>query len=321
MNRIGRHEPRLEFRRALEQEIARALRGPGRRPRFARAMPPRLAIAAIVLVSFAFGGAGAIASAQVQDARRRDVLIDANRAEAHLASLRMELARAAYEEARAKVEVGAMSRSSLAAREAELRVQEARAARLQLDLEEIRASAQTPRDELTAPVVNGRDFVEERLQLELAAAQRRLVAAENVAAEVERLERVGAAPPLVLLDAQEDLAETRTSMQLLALRLTLRQRFVDSRLPPERVMAELQRIELLQESRLAERLHELAQERLARMTLQHATGVVTDLELKKAEVEVMERAMVLERALRQLQVLEAARRDSVPQSDSVSATR
>ena len=35
-----------------------------------------------------------------------------------------------------------------------------------LDLEEVKASGEAPRDELYAPVVGGRDFVSERLEIE-----------------------------------------------------------------------------------------------------------------------------------------------------------
>jgi hypothetical protein len=307
------HEPRPEFRRALEIEIGRALRGPSRRGAVSRAMSrPRLAIAVLVLASLALGGAGGIASAQVQDSRRRDALVETNRAEAQLASVRLELARAAYEEARGRFEVGVASRASLAALQTELRVMEARAARLQLDLEEIRASAQPPRDELTAPVVNGRDFVRERLQLDLAAAQQRLTAAEDALAEGERLQRIGAATPMSLIEAQDDAARARTALELLALRLELRQQFVQRQLPPERVTAELQRLELRQEYQLAQRLHALAQERLAGLTRLQAAGQAARLEVMRAEVEVMERAFEMQRALRQMQILEAIRQDSLP---------
>ena len=67
--------------------------------------------------------------------------------------------------------------------------------RARYNIEEITATSQPPRDELSAPLVGGRDFVKDRIMLDLAAAQERLTTAEKVYSETERRARVGAAFP------------------------------------------------------------------------------------------------------------------------------
>src|SRR5688500_7516131 len=77
-----------------------------------------------------------------------------------------------------------------------------RAARAQLNSEEIEASSQPPRDDLNAPLVGGRDFVTERIRLDLANAQHWLVVAERALATADRRVRVGAVSDLARAEAQ-----------------------------------------------------------------------------------------------------------------------
>jgi hypothetical protein len=305
----GAHEPSPEFRTFLESEIVRTLRRETRLGSPVRTVRRgRLRTAAIVLVALSLGAAAGAAPARVQDARQRDELLEAVRAEAQLAAMRLDLARAAFDDARRKFEAGAIGRESLASAEVDLRTMETYLARIRLNQEEIRATAGPPRDEMTAPAVGERDFVSERLRLELASAQQRLSAAERIAAELERRHRLGAVPRVALLDAQIELERAKGELGMLAVRLSVRQDFLARHLEVADVERRLQREQLLHEAALAQHLHALAQERLENLRELNEAGIVETLEVKRAEVDALERAMEVERIRRQLQLLEAAGR-------------
>jgi hypothetical protein len=302
------HEPAPEFRNALEAEIIRALRRDVRTgPLMLTRRRQRLRSAAILAAAVALGAAAGAAPAQVQDARQREQLTSVAQAEQQVLLMRYDLARVAYAEAHARFEVGVIGRESLAAAEAELRSMESRVARNRIDLEEIRAAAAPPRDEISAPLVGDRDFVTERLRLDLRGAQRQLTAAEVAVGEAERRHRVGAATRAALLEPQIAHARAKSEMQRLAGMLNLRQAFIEQSLPVAEVERRAQRHELVVEAELARVLHDFAVDRLAFLREQLALGQAVELEVMRANVEVMERAMEKLQIARRLEMLDTAR--------------
>ena len=176
------HTPSPDFRATLEADLRAAIRREQRFPTEARvSRHPRWRTAALLAFGLVLGAGGQFASAQVRDARAQAALDSALAADRALAALRVQVAREAHESARADFEVGTLSRQSLLEAAAALRAAELAYAAVELTAAEAQASAASPRDELWAPLVNGRDFVRERLLLRAAAAQDRLTAAERVA--------------------------------------------------------------------------------------------------------------------------------------------
>jgi len=262
---------------------------------------------AVVLVALALGVVAGALPAQVHDARQREGLTAVARAEAMYAELRLQLARTAYQEAQRKYDVGVIDRASLALAEADLRVAEGNLALVRLNQEEIRASANPPRNEISAPLVGARDFVSERLQLELASAQARLALVRDSVADLERRVRLGMAERLPLLEAQAELARLEGELQVIAGRLELRREFLDQRLPVAEAERRLQQLELVHEADAVRGLYQVADERLKRLQELRAVGQADALEVKRAELQLLERAAELESVSRQLELLRAAR--------------
>ncbi|HEY6828246.1 MAG TPA: hypothetical protein VI259_15410, partial [Gemmatimonadaceae bacterium] len=181
------HEPTSDFRGRLErtvidsyrleQEIDGRVRA--RRMRWTR-------LAAVIVVSVAIGATAGIASGQIQNAARRDSLLEVARADATLAAVRLNVARLRYTDAKRRFDMGAGDDISMANADAELRAMEAQAMRARYNIEEITATSQPPRDDFAAPLVGGRDFVKDRIMLDLSAAQQRLTAAESAQSQSER---------------------------------------------------------------------------------------------------------------------------------------
>src|SRR5690606_3436457 len=180
--------------------------------------------------------------------------------------------------------------------------------RIRLDQEEIRATASPPRDDIAAPLVGSRDFVSERLRLELEAAQQRLTSAAQEAAEVERRYRVGAVHRRTLPAAQAEAARATRGRQQLADELALRGAFLQQGLPVAEVQDRLARLELLSDAELARQLQAVAQERLEDLRQRHEVGLIDRIEVMRAEVEVLERAVELQAIGRRLEAIDEAAR-------------
>jgi outer membrane protein TolC len=302
------HEPTEEFRAHLQWQVESALRREARFAAPAAAGMPWLRATLMVLVGVAAGGIAVIASEQVQDARQRDVLIEAIRSEESLVRVRLDLARADYQEARRRFEVGTAGRETLQAAERQMRAMEAALRRLQLDIEEIRTTSAAPRNELNAPLVGQRDFVRDRLALELETAQHALVAAEQAVTQAQQRVEVGTGPRAALLQAEAELAQARASMQRVHATLDLRQRSVRGEISTDDLAPTLRRMELTFQRDRVQREREIARALIEEVRRRVEVGMASQLELKRAEVELLERDVELQRIRRELESLPAVKR-------------
>ena len=297
------HEPSPEFRAHMQWQIETALR---RESRLAAPVGGRLRgfrTAVVVLIALALGGAGGLASAHVQDARQRNRLVEGVRAEMQLTQTRLELAQAEYRDVKQRHEVGLAGRESIRAAEHQLRAMEAALARLQLDLQEIQATAAPPRDDLDAPLVAQRDFVRDRLHLELGTTQRAMAAAEEIVAQLRGRAAVGTASRAALAEAEADVARVRQQMTLLGSKLELRKRYLRQEIAREEVAATLRRTELTLALQRAQQEIALGRERVAQLRRQASVGLAAELEVKRAEVALLEREVELQRIQRELAAL------------------
>lgn len=230
-----------------------------------------------------------------------------------LAALRLELARAGLADVSAKVKVGLLHASALAPAEAEVRSMEAQAMRSRLNVEEIRTTARPPRDELNAPLVGARDYVIERLQLDLMIAQQRLTAAEEARTETARRARVGAGTDLERLDADVAVARATGALATLAERRKLRREFVERGTPGDQLTRRLHQTQLRHDAFIAQQALGAARQRLELIRAQRAVGAATELDQLRAEVELREREAELAHLARQLRTLELTRATTKPE--------
>jgi hypothetical protein len=297
------NDPTPEFRAHLESEISRAYRrqirlgapGPAREPRRGR-----LRAVGLLAICVAVGTASGIVSAQARDFARRDSLLEAARAELAIMALRLDIARAQFESASQKARIGALDGQGVASAESELRSMETRAARAKLNIEEIEVSSQAPRDELSAPLVNGRDFVTERIRLDLVNAQQQLTLAEGAVGTIEGRVRAGAVSELSRGEAQVHVERARRALAVLAERLSLRREFLEKATPADELSRRLEAAQLRQDVRVAEQALALARARAANVDRQRAVGAATELDALRARMDVMEREVELSLLMTQL---------------------
>jgi outer membrane protein TolC len=180
--------------------------------------------------------------------------------------------------------------------------------KLQLDIEEIRATSASPRNELDASLVGQRDFVRERLALELENAQRALVAAERAVDGARVRVEVGTGKRAALLQAEAQLAQARSDMQRLRAMLDMRQRALRGEIKGDDLARQVRRIKLTLELERAQRELKLTRERVDELRRSFAVGMTGQLDLKRAEVELLEHEVELKRLRDELDKLGSERK-------------
>jgi hypothetical protein len=302
------HEPSPEFQAHLEWQIKTSLR---RENRFAEPVTGRArqwVAAVIVVAALATGGIAAIAAGRVQDARQRDQLMETARSEESVARLRLELAQANYDQARRQFEIGVVGRETVRDAEQQLQAMRAAVARIQLDMEEIRATSATPRNDLDAPLVGQRDFVKDRLALQLQVAQQALAAAEQAAAQVAERFKVGVAPRTAQLQAEAELAQARAQLQQLKSTLDLRQQYVKGEVKADALAAAARQTELKLQLARAQLEMNVTRARVDEIRRQVEVGQASELDLKRSEVELLERQLAMKRIQQEFDALSAVKR-------------
>jgi hypothetical protein len=302
------HVPSAEFRAGLEDEVVRTFQresqfADGPRPFERRGLRGLM----ILLTALVLGFGTEFAAGQVQTAQERSRLIEAATENRRIVAMRLALAEAALKQTRAGFETGVVSRESLASVEWDVQQVHTRLERLDSEIAEMRASAAPARDELWAPPVGGRDFVSERLTIEITAAQRVLNVAEQQLRDAERQLRVGTAGAGVVASAEADVRHARQDMALLLKRTDLRRQFLAQRLSSEAVARELERFEVESELERATADLRAAQERAALANQRVRIGTASELDAKRAELEALELSVALERL--RLQLLEITKKD------------
>jgi outer membrane protein TolC len=267
----------------------------------------RLPVAAAIATALMVGAAGGVASGQIQDARQRTRLIEQARAEEQLMRMRYQLAQQEYEEVKRRVDVGMGDRDSLAAAEQQYRAMENAIRRLKIDMEEIQATSSQPRNDLDAPVVGRRDFVRERMMLELELAQQTLVNAERGLKEAQRRVSVGTAPDTARLHAEVEVVLAMQNMQRLRTNLELRQQLLSGKIQADALAMEVRRTELTLAHDRATREIALARQRLEALRKQASVGVASQLDVKRAEIAILEGELELQRIRTELEALKKGR--------------
>jgi outer membrane protein TolC len=291
---LDMHRPTAEFRDFLEGEVIREYR---RRRTFRR-----LRAAAVILVSVGVGMSATLASAQVRESSAKDSLLAAAQADAALVSMRLNLARLELEEERKQVSVGARPAGRLPS-EGMVKYLEASAAVVALNMAEIEKTAQSPRDELNAPLVSGRDFVKERMQIELMLAQDRLSLAEQKLEDATRRVRVGAATELESADYETSALGRRGEMAVLAEKLKARQEFLDKGTDVRELTRRVERTEVQQAIQVAQRELVNARARKSLVEQRQKVGAATKLEVLQAEMSVVIRDLEIHSLARRLKEL------------------
>ena len=293
------HTPTPAFVAGLEEAVLRAYREADAIPVIPRAPSTRWRdwgrIAAVLLLGAALGVGGQFASAQVRDAKTRSEIERSVLAERELQNFRLELTKEEVKRIYAAVRVGGLPARALAEIAREQRVNETALQRLDLDLAEVRLSSAPPRNELSAPLVGGRDFVLDRLRLQAPLALWEEDRAVRLAFEADRRVKLGLDPSGAATNAHVRAVETNRESQLVAMRLRLRAQFLKERLSPAEVIRLEQQETLQIEVGQTRQLLDFDKERLAQAELRRKAGTITEVEFRRVQLDYLERERMLYR--------------------------
>lgn len=301
---LDRHEPDEQFVDKLEWQIAGEVRRRNRATTQAHPMWRWARVAALVLISMSLGAAAVAATYQIEESWRRELLVAGLEVRIELARQRLTLAGQEVQRTERQVAAGALSEATLTRVRMDVANSRTHLQRMELDLEEVRISGREPRDDIAAPLVGGRDFVSERIQLQLEAMSRHRAAVIGEMRDAQRRADAGVTADTEVGMAQAQVRAIQAQRAELDGRLAYRQGFLDGDLTA--VEAELY---LLREE--AESREEALRANLApyvtgldNIRARVAAGAETDSTLLQAQLQVAQMEAELRLAEQELEIIE-----------------
>lgn len=304
-----KHQPSPEFVSNLEWQVRSALQ---RTDRFSEPVRPNrggtMKIVTLVLVSALLGAGGVVVKDEVQEARAQELLVAKTEAEIELAQLELEIMMSQLQEVERQYQAGTVGEEAVLMARTALQQAERRLASLRLDLEEIRESGKEPQDEISSPLVDGRDFVTERLELEEAVAGAALQVAQFRLARVQDLRNAGAVSQMEVTQGLLALQEAEAYLEELRNRMEAREAFLEGSLSAEEARKRFEIFETENQIQLMRAALDEGMIRYQEMEEQVERGLIPESELQKMRLQVMQLETQLEFLQMKLDTLVRERR-------------
>ncbi|MCX6559199.1 MAG: hypothetical protein NTZ26_01670 [Candidatus Aminicenantes bacterium] len=299
----GRFVENLEWQLASEYRRTRLSR-----PARGRIAVPRGMAAVVLAVAFLTTGVTVIkASEMIKDSWRKKIEIaraetDVRLAESRLAVLQAEAAQTGRQVKIGLVGIDEGKTTALQAAEAELGVKRSR-----VSLDEVKATGEPARDELFAPRAGGRDFVLERLQLDLEKTE---LGMKMVAVRADRLKNlwaVGMAAETEMADSRMATAVAAAKVEEIRGRIELRKSFLDGKAGAAEVEIRGRLAEASKSLKAAQSKVEALQVKMERLTTMEGLGLVSATEAARLKSELESAQAEMRLAAVEKDALEKAR--------------
>ena len=299
------YEPDSRFVERLEWQLSSEYRRASRlRPSSGKIVMPRGIVAVSLLAGVLLTGVAAMKAADyIKDSRQKKLEIARVETDVRLKEAYLGFSRERWEKAKTQYSSGLIQEEEyLEAKRAE-EIALYHLKRSMLNLDEVRMSGEAPRDELSAPLVGGRDFVSERLMIEMNEAQLDRELLERRLERLEQLVKKGMIEGAEWEQIHAEIAARKVMMDKIQERLDLRSRFVAG----ENTARE---VEILDRKALVERNLRLAQsrvdslrEQLKRLQMLESEGVVSPWESRELQLALTAAEAELQLASLELEVL------------------
>jgi hypothetical protein len=283
----SRFEPDAKFVDRLEWQLASEFRRRDQlKPARGRIAVPRsvaaLSLAAGVLL---LGVAATKAADLIKDSWRKKIEIARLEMEVKIKTAFLELKKERAAQAGNRFSLGLVGEDETAVAKLGAVRAAADLEKSALDLEEVKASGQAPRDELYAPLVGGRDFVGERLGIEkkVLQADLDLRRARTEPALRHRVE-LGLVPKSALSEFEAALASQEAAIGDIDNRLALRRRFLAGEISAGELEIQTRMSAAEKNLREAQSSIEAVRPRLEDLRAKAAVGLVTPDEVKGMEL-------------------------------------
>lgn len=222
------YEPDGRFVERLEWQLASEYRRTNRlKPSSGKVAVSRRMVAVALLVGVLTTGVAVIKAAEyIKDSWRKGLEIARVGTEVQLKKAHLESTREMAARAENLASVGAIREEESQALKLGVEKATLDLERSLLNLDEVKASGVAPRDELYAPVLGGRDFVSERLKIQIKDVERDLELLRSRLDQFKQRVEVGVASGGDLDQIQAEIAGRKAMIDETRKRLDLRKRYV-----------------------------------------------------------------------------------------------
>jgi len=238
----GKHEPDPRFTERLEWQLSGELRRLNKSGTADRLSIRILKIAALVAVSIGLGAGAMGASHQFQESWRKELLETRLAVQLEIAQHRVVAYQETAERFREEVEQGLRDTRDLEQEELQVAQAQNIADFMELTLEEIRESGREPLGEVSSPLVGDRDFVSERIQMQMQVARLNLNSMQRVMERTRTDAEVGMADQTDLDGWDLTTRDAELKLEGMTKRLEIRQSYLSSEITA--VEAELKYLEV-----------------------------------------------------------------------------
>ena len=313
------HEPSSEFVERLEWQIGREVRRRNRAadaPRWTSRLRMKAAVAVLglMLVSMGIGAAVVAAAYEAQGNERRDQLAASFELRVQLARQRLAVASEQLQATERRVSIGTENKLAVAEGRFKIAEAEAQLKSIELELEEVRITGRDPRGEMSSPLMSGRDFVSQRLRIEMSVPETAVALERARLREAEMRFQVGIADATDIEVSRVRSIEVELALEAFRRKLEIRQKFLTGGV--DAVETELRVLESEAEQRkktLAPKV-ELARKEMERVsarvqvgTAQRVELVATTLKQLQLQTELIKADLDLALTRRQIEQHRAAR--------------
>jgi len=259
---------------------------------------------ALIMVSALFGAGGVVVKDQVQEARQQEILLAEVAGNQRIAEMEMDLLAQQYREVEEQYQAGLVREDALLSARLGMVQAELRLTRLRLDEEEIRSTGREPQDRLSAPLVDGRDLVTERLELDVTGAMEEGTVARAQLARTQELHASAVVDDAELMEAMIPVQEVEARVDALERRMELRRRVLDGEIGGQAAEREAEASQVRGELETLLRERDTAALRLQRMEDLVNQGMAPESQLGGARLHLMQLETRMEILRLRLQILE-----------------
>jgi outer membrane protein TolC len=291
-----KHEPRSEFVGMLGEQIGREIRRRNRAAETPRRFKLGFAHAGLMLVSMGIGAAVAGAAYQAQDNQRRDLLTSGFERQAELARQRLALANEQLKQAEQLVSVGSASPERLLESRLKIAEAETKLKVIELLLQESRITAREPLQDVSGPLVSGRDLIGERLRLEMSVPQVALELERARQKEIEKRVSLGVTEPIEMEVNRARIAELEAAMEAVRRKIEIRQKFLGHKIDAPEAELRVLEGEAEQRKKALTTKIELARKEVERSAQKVRLGVESRVNEAAARVRLQELEAEMARA-------------------------
>jgi hypothetical protein len=300
------YEPDNQFVDRLEWQLSSEYRRANRlKPPSGKIAVPRSIVAVTLAVGLLMTGVAVTKAADyIKDSWRRKIEVARVETDVEVKRVHLESIREMASDVKMHVANGLIREDEYQAIELAVENAELDFKRSLLNLDEVKMSGETPRNELSAPLVGGRDFVSERLEMEKKAGE---LALERLKFQFKRINQL-VEQNLVRGDEidriQVDIANRKTMTEKIQERLDLRARFLSGEITAQEVEIEDRMMGAEKNLQLARSKVEFIKEILKHLEDREARGEISHTEIVQLQYALDAAQAELKLATLEMDVLE-----------------